>query len=1026
MQIFNNYRQTFNRRVDLSYSNYIDNSLSNLFNGCINYDQTTVIPKQITNISSIFENCHNLVWGNVILRDNGNNITDMSKAFFNTRWRMSINIPSSVTNLTSTFALTKGNGNSSDYFGTIDLTNARPTTLDGTFSGTKGKIVRFTNNYYSIIPNSVTSMIGTFESADIKIGNKFFIPNSVTNMYSAFSYTNFNANIYFDENAEVDLSYAFTGGCFNNFNCIPKNTTNLCYAFQNSRVDFGYGHVDISKLNKITSLYHTFENSDWVAYNTPINVNNFDYAYNNVSSGMQLTIQNKRPYSFRDTFNNSFLNWNGIWINSEAELTDFRYAFQDARSIPNIIHIRNGDFSETFANFLVPFNSYQTHNIKIIGNMTSINNAFYNRAMRKLDLCQANFNLYESDTLDFSMPKMVPASNLGLPVNFDNAEKISGDAFANWVRVCGNYSLSEAAAANNNWGARWWKTHSFGTSVLKNESNCTDEGYYSSTCTNCGGELFDFIQKTTHNYVNGVCVECGFTLDFNSVKNYYYTDYSFNNAIVGIDYNNWYIDFGSLITFPKQFNGKNTIVRAEQEDSYYGFKGLNINSFEKYRNLAFDFSNVSFYNNSAYQAFYYSGALNSSIIFPNYVENMANTFVGCYSFNGPIIMPKEGVTNMAGCFMSCWNFNQNITIPKSVINMANCFSYCNNFNQLISFPEDIEDITDCFSSCYNFNQNIKIPDISNLSGLFKQCNNLSYNITVGKNCENLSYTFYNCKNIQEINILSNNITNMEYAFFGCDNLVKLSDIIFEKPVEMNYALPNYSEVYINSWHFKNTVSNINFYMMENIQHLYFEKDFGWGSEVPYQRFYGCTNLKLALPNMINDCRTSSDFQGVKRVCTENTQFLNNASSYGNWGALSFGRHQWENTEKIEPTCTESGLQGRVCLECDYSDAQILPALGHNYNRTGTCLRCGETNLRDAYDNFKAIYDETIIYSINELKIITRDSLITTLYPDFDENKDALTQVTNVYDAKEELITTIKSSLENSIGFDDISDEEVIG
>lgn len=72
----------------------------------------------------------------------------------------------------------------------------------------------------------------------------------------------------------------------------------------------------------------------------------------------------------------------------------------------------------------------------------------------------------------------------------------------------------------------------------------------------------------------------------------------------------------------------------------------------------------------------------------------------------------------------------------------------------------------------------------------------------------------------------------------------------------------------------------------------------------------------------------------------------------------YDEHDWgESTIIREPTCTEPGLQARVCAVCGDRDAQAeLPALGHDYHETErqdptedadgwidfACARCGET------------------------------------------------------------------------------------
>ena len=52
-------------------------------------------------------------------------------------------------------------------------------------------------------------------------------------------------------------------------------------------------------------------------------------------------------------------------------------------------------------------------------------------------------------------------------------------------------------------------------------------------------------------------------------------------------------------------------------------------------------------------------------------------------------------------------------------------------------------------------------------------------------------------------------------------------------------------------------------------------------------------------------------------------------------------HDFDET-KTEPTCTASGKIERVCMNCQYTETEILPALGHDPDEeAGKCTRCGE-------------------------------------------------------------------------------------
>ena len=48
----------------------------------------------------------------------------------------------------------------------------------------------------------------------------------------------------------------------------------------------------------------------------------------------------------------------------------------------------------------------------------------------------------------------------------------------------------------------------------------------------------------------------------------------------------------------------------------------------------------------------------------------------------------------------------------------------------------------------------------------------------------------------------------------------------------------------------------------------------------------------------------------------------------------------EWTTIIEPTCTTEGERMRVCEGCSATETETIDALGHDFNGTNTCIRCG--------------------------------------------------------------------------------------
>ena len=57
------------------------------------------------------------------------------------------------------------------------------------------------------------------------------------------------------------------------------------------------------------------------------------------------------------------------------------------------------------------------------------------------------------------------------------------------------------------------------------------------------------------------------------------------------------------------------------------------------------------------------------------------------------------------------------------------------------------------------------------------------------------------------------------------------------------------------------------------------------------------------------------------------------------GNHSFG--SWYTTK--EPSCSEEGIEVRVCSVCNVSESRVIPATGHRFDVNGVCTVCGKTN-----------------------------------------------------------------------------------
>ena len=179
------------------------------------FNRPVQIPSSVTNMYSTFDNCHRL--------------------------NQNIKIPSSVTTMMYTFY------NCQNFNQNIQIPNS-VTSMSGTFD--------FCHNLNQNIqiPNSVTSMSSTFSDCS-NLNQNIQIPSSVTNMFRTFSYCrNLNQNIQIP-NSVTDMSWTFSS-CykFNQNIQIPNSVTNMYSTFASCH----NLNQNIQIPNSVTNMYSTF------------------------------------------------------------------------------------------------------------------------------------------------------------------------------------------------------------------------------------------------------------------------------------------------------------------------------------------------------------------------------------------------------------------------------------------------------------------------------------------------------------------------------------------------------------------------------------------------------------------------------------------------------------------------------------------------------------------------------------------------------------------------------------------------
>ncbi len=265
------------------------------------------------------------------------------------------------------------------------------------------------------------------------------------------------------------------------------------------------------------------------------------------------------------------------------------------------------------------------------------------------------------------------------------------------------------------------------------------------------------------------------------------------------------------------------------------------------------------------------------------------------------------------------------------------FAGCINLESIV-LPEGTEKIGDsAFFCCLNLKK-IDLPDsLSNLgSGAFYVCTSLE-NISIPDNVTTIISTFTNCKSLKEID-LGNGVKEIGMStFIGCNSLESIT-------------LPASLEC-IESWAFNYDyedsyqIIKIKFLNPDTIIGCYFEYDEATESFYPVP---DSTPYSLPLSCIIYGYPGSTAEEYANLY---NRQFVaiecEDEHNFGEW------------SESLAPTCTEKGVEERICDTCKKAETREISPLGHSFGEwytdsEPTCIAdgterrdcfCGETETR---------------------------------------------------------------------------------
>ena len=482
------------------------------------------------------------------------------------------------------------------------------------------------------------------------------------------------------------------------------------------------------------------------------------------------------------------------------------------------------------------------------------------------------------------------------------------------------------------------------------EPTCESDGVMTYTCTECGDSYTEVIPGG-HVYENGFCTRCGEEYLLTGICGEDATWELNGSGVLTVSGTGDMYDFSyhyePLIPWADQMEQIKSVVIEEGITSVGNFafsNAVNLTSAD----LA---DSVAVIGESAFRN---CGQL-ADVVFPaGLTEIKGFAFMNCYALSAAQLGDKvESIGNSA--FYAC-SALADVDLGESLVAIDTlAFSGCTSLTE-ISMPDTVTGLgSDVFNGCTALTT-VKLSNaLTDLPKYtFNDCTSLvnvtlpQYLTTIGERA------FYYCQSLESIQLPFSMIAIGDDAFGHC---VKLSDI--QLPMALSY---------VGYFAFNGCTSLGNLEFPPNL--TYFtggcfydctgmtEIRFPEGTTyVDDDSFAGCTNItKIVftgdLPTIMSafiDIKADAWYPADNATWTSDA-LLNYGGSL-TWHAMCTEHSYGKWTPVVDATCTESGIEERVCADCAWTETRVSEPHGHIWdegeeNENGdmiyTCLICGET------------------------------------------------------------------------------------
>lgn len=110
-------------------------------------------------------------------------------------------------------------------------------------------------------------------------------------------------------------------------------------------------------------------------------------------------------------------------------------------------------------------------------------------------------------------------------------------------------------------------------------------------------------------------------------------------------------------------------------------------------------------------------------------------------------------------------------VSYQVTNMSGCFYACSNLTVAPNIPETVTDMSGCFYGCSSLTQAPVIPSgVTDLSTCFYNCSSLTTSPVIPNTVTDMSGCFYGCYNLTTSPVIPNSVISINSCFYRCYSL----------------------------------------------------------------------------------------------------------------------------------------------------------------------------------------------------------------------------------------------------------------